>query len=65
MHMHAYSIERQQNQNFKLELQARLSTDTNGVSTCLGLQAEAKVESGQIVTALEAKISPDNLFTPV
>ncbi len=65
MHMHAYSIERQQNQNFKLELQARLSTDTNGVSTCLGLQAEAKVEIGQIVTALEAKISPDNLFTPV
>ena len=65
MHLHSYSIERQQNQNFKLDLQVRLSTDADAISTCLGLQAEAKVELDEIVTALEAKISPDTLFTPV
>ncbi|MGJ3259961.1 MAG: NotI family restriction endonuclease [Rhodospirillales bacterium] len=64
MHMHAYSLSQKQ-AGFKLSLDTRLSTDTDGIATCLGLQAEAKVELEQITDALEARLSPDTLFNPV
>ncbi|HEX5055984.1 MAG TPA: NotI family restriction endonuclease [Gammaproteobacteria bacterium] len=65
MQLHAYRMERQSDESFKLALQSRLSTDAEGIGLCLGLQAEARIELEQIIQALEAKISPQTLFTPV
>ena len=65
MHLHSYRMEEQKDKAFKLVLHARLSTDVDGISRCLGLQAESRVELEVIVAALEAKISPATLFTPV
>jgi hypothetical protein len=62
MHFHAYQITRQPDESFKLKMQSRLSTDANGIATCLGLQAEARVELKQILEALQAKISPATRF---
>jgi hypothetical protein len=62
MHFHAYQITRQPDGSFKLIRQSQLSTDANGIATCLGLQAEAKVELKQILGALQAKISPATRF---
>lgn len=64
MHIHAYSLE-PEDQEFKLELEKRLSTDAEGMSTCLGLQAEAKVELEQVIKNIEAKISDKTLLTLV
>lgn len=64
MHFHAYRIARQHDGSFKLDMQSRLSTDAGGIATCLGLQAEARVELVQILEALQAKISPATLFVP-
>lgn len=65
IHMHAYRMDQQADQSYKLVLQSRLSTDADGIALCLGLQAEARVELEQIILALQAKISPSTLFTPV
>lgn len=62
MHFHAYRIARQHDGSFKLTMQSRLSTDADGIATCLGLQAEARVELDQILEALQAKISPATRF---
>lgn len=42
----------------------RVSTDEAGISACLGLQAEARVELEQIIGALGKKISDATIFTP-
>jgi len=65
MHMHVYRLEKQPDRSFKLGMQSRVSTDADGIAACLGLQAEARIELAQIVTALEAKLSPSTLFKPV
>ena len=65
MHLHAYRMDRQKDHAFKLNLRSRLSTDADGIATCLGLQAEARVDLDQILRALQAKLSPDTLFNPV
>jgi hypothetical protein len=65
MHLHAYRLEKQPDKSFKLTMQSRLSTDVEGIGTCLGLQAEARVELEQIVQALQEKLSPSTLFVPV
>jgi hypothetical protein len=65
IHIHAYKIDLQADHCYKLSLYSRLSTDTEGISRCLGLQAEARIEFDQIVLALQAKISPSTLFMPV
>lgn len=65
MHLHAYSMGRTDAGDFKLSMVSRLSTDADGIGTCLGLQAEARIGLEQIVAALQAKISPATLFTPV
>lgn len=64
MHLHVYGFERI-DESIRFGLGRRLSTDAQGIATCLGLQAEARIEVEQILKALEAKISPDNLFVPV
>lgn len=65
MHIHAYQLDKQAGGAFKIGLQSRLSTDAEGIGTCLGLQAEARVELAQIILALQSKISAATLFTPV
>lgn len=64
MHVHAYSLT-PEGQEFKLELVQRLSTDAEGVSACLGLQAEAKVELAEITRNIEDRISDATLLTLV
>ena len=64
MHLHAYKMEAQEDKSYKLILKSRLSTDAEGISTCLGLQAEARVELENIMQKLQAKINPATLFIP-
>lgn len=65
MHFHAYRMSEQPDHSYRLALESRLSTDAAGIAMCLGLQAEARVELEEIIRALQAKISPATLFTPV
>lgn len=65
MHLHVYRLEKQPDRSFRLGMQSRISTDAEGIATCLGLQAEARIELAQIVAVLEAKLSPSTLFKPV
>lgn len=65
MHLHAYRMEKQKNNAFKLALAARLSTDAEGIGHCLGRKVEGRVELDEIIKALQAKISPATVFTPV
>ena len=65
VHLHAYKMGRGQGSDFRLSMASRLSTDADGIGTCLGLQAEARVELAQIIAALQAKISPATRFQPV
>jgi hypothetical protein len=62
MHFHAYSMKPEAN-GHKLELAKRLSTDTNGIALCLGLQSEAKVEMEAILALIEQKISERTRFS--
>ena len=61
MHIHAYSLNPSGN-DFSLSLKDRFSTDADGIATCLGLAAEAKVELQTILRELERKISEKSLM---
>jgi hypothetical protein len=61
MHLHSYKLDHNKN-SFRLNLKSRLSTDANGIATCLGLQAEAKIELEQIFAELEKKINDNTLL---
>jgi hypothetical protein len=62
MHFHSYSLE-EADGLLRLNLAERWSTDTEGIATCLGMQADAKVELEAILRQIEAKISPHTLMT--
>jgi hypothetical protein len=62
MHFHSYTLDEEKDGVFKIDLKNRFSTDANGISTCLGLQADANVELKKIVKSLEAKISKKTLL---
>lgn len=62
LHFHTYSL-KQKDENFILDLASNLSADSEGMSTCLGLQAEAKIELQEIIDKIEAKLSDNTLFT--
>lgn len=64
MHIHAYTLA-PEGEALKMDLAARLSTDAQGIAKCLGLQASASIEIQQVVAALEAKLSPKTLLSPV
>ncbi len=61
MHIHSYSLD-QSGSVFSLSLEDRFSTDADGIATCLGLAAEAKMELQAIVQELERKISDKSLM---
>lgn len=61
-HFHAYSLRQSHNGAYSIELASRHGTDSGGIATCLGLQADANVELSEIVASLEAKISSETLL---
>lgn len=61
MQFHSYSF-RGKDGTYTLGLSSRLSTDADGVGTCLGLKAEPKMEMDGIVAQLERKISAQTLL---
>ena len=65
VHLHAYRMAEANGRGLRLNMASRLSTDTDGIGMCLGLQAEARVELAEIISALQAKISPNTRFQPV
>lgn len=62
MHIHSYRLEEGE-QEFRIELDTRISTDAAGVAECLGIQAETKIELQTIIAELERKISAKTLLT--
>lgn len=62
MHFHSYALKKTSD-GHHLELAKRLSTDTAGIATCLGLQSEAKVDLEVIFGLIEQKITAKTLFT--
>jgi hypothetical protein len=63
MHIHSYQLCDAGN-SYNLSLANRLSTDSVGIASCLGLQAEARIELAQIIANLELRISDATLFSP-
>lgn len=63
MHFHAYNLEAQKDNTFKLELAERLSTDSEGIAKCLGLQNEANMELDELLLKIQSKISTQTLLT--
>lgn len=63
LHLHGYGLEPAQGgHTLRLKLLHRLSTDAEGLGTALGLQADQRVELGEIVALLEAKLNDDTLL---
>ncbi len=65
IHFHTYRMDKQLDSTLKIVMQSRLSTDAEGISICLGLQAEARIEIEQVFQSLQSKISAATLFAPV
>ena len=63
MHFHSYKL-KQEGLNYKLVLDSRCSTDSNGISVLLGLNADANVGFEEIARILESKIS-DSTFLSI
>ena len=62
MHIHAYKLVESDGE-FRVNLDARLSTDAAGVAKCLGIQADTKIELEAIINELEKKVSAKTLFS--
>lgn len=62
MHIHSYKLE-ERDSEFRIGLDARVSTDAAGVAECLGIQAETRIDLEAITSELERKISPRTLLT--
>lgn len=62
MHFHSYQL-KDKDKFFHLGLYERMSTDSQGISKCMGLQAEANVDLDVIVKILESKISVKTLLS--
>ncbi len=63
MHIHAYHLNKVAQEIYTLQLHERISTDSDGIARCLGLQAQARVELEIIIKSLAAKISDKTLFS--
>jgi hypothetical protein len=62
MHFHAYRL-RAQADDYRLSLAQRLSTDSAGVATSLGLQASPRVELVTLFLQIEAKLPASVLLS--
>jgi hypothetical protein len=65
IHIHTYMMLKLIDNSYKLSLQNRLSTDSDGVATCLGLNADAEIQIEEIYSAIQAKLSAKTLFIPI
>lgn len=63
MHFHSYKLNENEDKSQSISLFERFSTDGDGISKCLGLQAEANVELEVILKTLESKISKMTLLS--
>nr|ADR73008.1 BsiWI [Bacillus sp. NEBM184] len=63
LHFHPYSLDTREDNQLHLNLKTRLSTDSDGMAMCLGLQAEAKVELTEIIAKLEEKMKNATVST--
>ena len=63
MHFHSYKLDLGDDKNYHIKLNERLSTDSAGLASAMGLKAEAKIEFELIIKTLEAKISDNTLLT--
>lgn len=59
VHIHSYNFEEKE-QQLQLSLHARVSTDSEGIANCLGLNAESKVELQDLIRILEPKLIEAN-----
>lgn len=59
VHIHSYNFEEHENR-LRLSLHERVSTDSEGIANCLGLNAEKKVELQDIIRILEPKLIEAN-----
>jgi hypothetical protein len=62
MHFHSYQLKSNIDNTYSISLFERYSTDANGISKCLGLQAEANVALDVMLKTLEGKISKHTLL---
>lgn len=61
MHFHAYALQQRDN-DYRIELASRSSTDAHGIARSLGLQTSANVELEVILAQLQSRISPRTLL---
>jgi hypothetical protein len=61
MQFHTYALQQRDN-DYRLNLVSRSSTDANGIALSLGLQASANVELASILALLQTKVSPRTLL---
>lgn len=59
VHIHSYNFEEHENR-LRLSLHERVSTDSEGIADCLGLNAESKVELQDLIRILEPKLIEAN-----
>ncbi len=59
VHIHSYDLEEKEN-SLSLSLHTRVSTDSLGIASCLGLSAESKVELQDLIRVLEPKLIEAN-----
>lgn len=62
MHFHSYKIKKE-NKDYKLILDSRYSTDGEGISKLLGMNANANIGFEEIAKILESKISDTTIFS--
>ncbi len=62
MHSHVYALQEIDNQ-LRLNMISRFSTDANGIALCLGLQISPGIELEAILSRLQARISEKTLLT--
>ena len=62
MHFHSYKLKKD-GVDYKLVLDNRCSTDSSGISTLLGLKADANIGLEEIAKILESRISDKTVFT--
>lgn len=59
VHIHSYDFT-EHDKRLSLTLDTRISTDSEGIAKCLGLNAESKMELQELVRILEAKLTDAN-----
>ena len=60
--VHSYNVQEEESSTGDLHLAERLSTDSQGIATSLGLQMDPNIELARIIEQLEAKISDATLL---